>query len=76
MRQNVRVTAFTVSELLRESQQTLRGIIHRLTPPYPTLPHRAPPYLIMPHPYDCVNHGLIIAKLEAYAVGENSLTLF
>ena len=25
--------------------------------------------------YDCVNHDLIIAKLEAYRVGENSLRL-
>ena len=25
--------------------------------------------------HDCVNHDLITAKLEAYAVGENSLSL-
>ena len=25
--------------------------------------------------YDCVNHDLIIAKLDAYGVGENSLRL-
>ena len=26
-------------------------------------------------PYDCVNHDLIIAKLEAYGFGESSLRL-
>ena len=71
MRQNVRVTAFTFSELLRESQQPLRGNIPCPPPLYPTLPYHAPSYLMLSHPDDCVHHGLIIAKLETYGIGEN-----
>ena len=74
--QNVRDTAFTISELLRENQGGGGG--RQKIPPTPTqikFGVVGTALMDLSKVYDCLLHGLLLVKLSAYGFDESAIAL-